>query len=86
MGKMPQLMVAAIFCARGVVQEISTPSLAAAVIKKQCRVISLAASGDYEKNIIYAEIHHMLHRNFCFHLAFKFFNSVFGQMICSYLN
>ena len=34
MGKMPQLMVAAIFCARGVVQEISTPSLAAAVMKK----------------------------------------------------
>lgn len=34
MGKMPQLMVAAIFCARGVVQEISTPhTLAAAVIK-----------------------------------------------------
>ena len=71
----------------GVMQEISTPPHFLQLLrKKQCRLISLAASGDYEKNIINAETHHMLHRDFCFHLAFKFFNSVFGQMICSYLN
>ena len=86
MGKTPQLMVAAIFCARRNARNIHPPHFLQLLRKKHCRVISLAASGDNEKDIINAEIHYMLHRNFCFHLAFKFFNSGFGQMICSYLN
>ena len=47
MGKMPQLMVAAIFCGKGVMQEISTPTHFLQLLrKKHCRVTSLAASED----------------------------------------